>query len=499
MSSPATSSASTTTRCSSTSATSPKGSSRRTSCRFASRSIPSDEVSLGEEVDALVLTKEDQDGRLILSKKRARFEKAWRRIEAAAESGRAGRGRRDRGRQGRSDHRPRRARLPARVAGRHPPRPEPRRVHGPDDRVQGDRAQPLAQQRRAVPPRGARGAAQGGPRAHPRPAAARPGRGGHDLEHRRFRCFCRPRWDRRSDPYLRTFVVARQPSLRDPNDRRQGHGQGARHRSPAPADLPRASSRPRRTRGSGSSTPTTSATSSRARSPRWSRSARSSRSSTASRVWSTSPSSPSTTSRTRARSSSRATRYGSRSSRSTPSGGGCRCRSSGSRARCCRSGRSRRRSTARRGDLDNVPELGLSEDVFAGEDGAALAMPPSRSRRVRVDSIADGVEPASDVERRRRMSSVGVGCRASASVWKRPSRLSMRPSRMSRRPCRMWMRPSRLWSAVPDVEASRRMWRRRRRMWMRRRGLEPRGGMLEPDCDASESSRAGRIESQPEA
>src|SRR5436305_11188087 len=48
---------------------------------------PGDEVSLGEEVDALVLTKEDQDGRLVLSKKRARFEKAWRRIEAAAESG----------------------------------------------------------------------------------------------------------------------------------------------------------------------------------------------------------------------------------------------------------------------------------------------------------------------------------------------------------------------------------------------------------------------------
>ncbi|HEY7051851.1 MAG TPA: 30S ribosomal protein S1, partial [Mycobacterium sp.] len=34
-----------------------------------------------------VLTKEDQEGRLILSKKRARFEKAWRRIEEAAESG----------------------------------------------------------------------------------------------------------------------------------------------------------------------------------------------------------------------------------------------------------------------------------------------------------------------------------------------------------------------------------------------------------------------------
>ncbi len=48
---------------------------------------PSDEVEIGEEVDALVLTKEDQDGRLILSKKRARFERAWRKIEAAAESG----------------------------------------------------------------------------------------------------------------------------------------------------------------------------------------------------------------------------------------------------------------------------------------------------------------------------------------------------------------------------------------------------------------------------
>src|SRR5438067_4731331 len=48
---------------------------------------PSEEVHLGEEVDAIVLTKEDQEGRLIMSKKRARFEKAWRRIEAAADSG----------------------------------------------------------------------------------------------------------------------------------------------------------------------------------------------------------------------------------------------------------------------------------------------------------------------------------------------------------------------------------------------------------------------------
>jgi len=48
---------------------------------------PHDEVELGEEIDALVLTKEDSEGRLILSKKRARFEKAWRKIEVAADSG----------------------------------------------------------------------------------------------------------------------------------------------------------------------------------------------------------------------------------------------------------------------------------------------------------------------------------------------------------------------------------------------------------------------------
>jgi small subunit ribosomal protein S1 len=50
---------------------------------------PADEVSLGEEIDALVLTKEDAEGRLILSKKRARFELAWKKIEGAAESGEA--------------------------------------------------------------------------------------------------------------------------------------------------------------------------------------------------------------------------------------------------------------------------------------------------------------------------------------------------------------------------------------------------------------------------
>ncbi|MGH9206686.1 MAG: S1 RNA-binding domain-containing protein, partial [Acidimicrobiales bacterium] len=42
---------------------------------------PSEIVSLGEQVEALVLQKEDKEGRLILSKKRAQYERAWGAIE----------------------------------------------------------------------------------------------------------------------------------------------------------------------------------------------------------------------------------------------------------------------------------------------------------------------------------------------------------------------------------------------------------------------------------
>src|SRR5713226_7672069 len=54
---------------------------------------PADEVSLGDEIAALVMTKEDAEGRLILSKKRARFELAWKAIETAHEQGEAVNGR----------------------------------------------------------------------------------------------------------------------------------------------------------------------------------------------------------------------------------------------------------------------------------------------------------------------------------------------------------------------------------------------------------------------
>ncbi len=48
---------------------------------------PEEIVSIGDEVEALVLTKEDREGRLILSKKRAEYESAWRAVEEKFKAG----------------------------------------------------------------------------------------------------------------------------------------------------------------------------------------------------------------------------------------------------------------------------------------------------------------------------------------------------------------------------------------------------------------------------
>jgi small subunit ribosomal protein S1 len=47
---------------------------------------PADIVKLGEHIEALVLTKEDKEGRLVLSKKRAQYERAWGTIEQKKEN-----------------------------------------------------------------------------------------------------------------------------------------------------------------------------------------------------------------------------------------------------------------------------------------------------------------------------------------------------------------------------------------------------------------------------
>ena len=48
---------------------------------------PADIVNLGDTIEALVLQKEDKDGRLVLSKKRAEYERAWNRIEEKFNAG----------------------------------------------------------------------------------------------------------------------------------------------------------------------------------------------------------------------------------------------------------------------------------------------------------------------------------------------------------------------------------------------------------------------------
>ncbi|HEY3373824.1 MAG TPA: 30S ribosomal protein S1 [Candidatus Aquicultor sp.] len=48
---------------------------------------PHDIVKVGDHIEALVLQKEDKDGRLILSKKRADYEKSWERIDGISKSG----------------------------------------------------------------------------------------------------------------------------------------------------------------------------------------------------------------------------------------------------------------------------------------------------------------------------------------------------------------------------------------------------------------------------
>ncbi|HBH5716434.1 TPA: S1 RNA-binding domain-containing protein, partial [Enterococcus faecium] len=47
---------------------------------------PDEVVEVGDEVEALVLQKEDKEGRLILSKKRAQYERAWGSIEDIKEN-----------------------------------------------------------------------------------------------------------------------------------------------------------------------------------------------------------------------------------------------------------------------------------------------------------------------------------------------------------------------------------------------------------------------------
>ena len=116
---------------------------------------PSDIVELGEKIEALVLQKEDKDGRLILSKKRAEYERAWIRVEEKFKAGEVVTGEVIEVVKGGLilDIGP--ARLPAGIAGRPSSCQGSRHVPGHRDRSPRHRDGPQPQQRRAVPPRAA--------------------------------------------------------------------------------------------------------------------------------------------------------------------------------------------------------------------------------------------------------------------------------------------------------------------------------------------------------
>src|SRR5699024_696456 len=64
----------------------------QTECVIPSRELtitpvvdPGEIAEVGDEIEALVLQKEDKEGRLILSKKRAQYERAWGTIEQIKE------------------------------------------------------------------------------------------------------------------------------------------------------------------------------------------------------------------------------------------------------------------------------------------------------------------------------------------------------------------------------------------------------------------------------
>ena len=121
---------------------------------------PHEVVELGQHIEALVLQKEDADGRLILSAKRAAFERAWNRIEEAYNDQRTVEAVIEVVKGGLILDIGLRGFLPEPRG--HPARQEPGGFPRPEARVQGHRAEPEPQQRSAFQARGPRGGAQGG-------------------------------------------------------------------------------------------------------------------------------------------------------------------------------------------------------------------------------------------------------------------------------------------------------------------------------------------------
>ena len=211
---------------------------------------PADEVQLGDEIDALVMTKEDAEGRLILSKKRARFELAWKNIEGAAESGEPVDGTvievvkggliLDLGVRGF---------LPASLV-------DIRRVQNLDEFLgQKLRCKVIELNRSRNNVVLSRRAVLEDERKDMRQAILDRLSPGDIVEGTisnivDFGAFVDLEGHRRPDPHLRALLESRQPPVRGARDRAERQGQGARHRPRPPAHLARPQADAVRSRGS---------------------------------------------------------------------------------------------------------------------------------------------------------------------------------------------------------------------------------------------------------
>jgi predicted RNA-binding protein with RPS1 domain len=187
---------------------------------------PNEIVAVGDVVEALVMKKEDEEGRLVLSKKRAQYERAWGTIEQIYTERQDGAGHGHRGGQGWPHPRHRAARLPARLPGRDAACPRPPALRRRDARVQDHRARQEPQQRRALPPEVPRGDPVRVPQRVPDLAAeGRDPRRGRVL-HRQLRCVRGPRRCRRPGARLRAVLEAHRPPVRGRRGGRRGRGRG---------------------------------------------------------------------------------------------------------------------------------------------------------------------------------------------------------------------------------------------------------------------------------
>ena len=123
---------------------------------------------VGDEIEVLLDAVEDEGGAIVLSYRKAKRQKEWEDVIAKHKEGdvvcRPG----DAQDQGRSAGQHRRQRLPAGLAGGHPPAAGHRRLHRQDHRVQDPQDRRGAAQHRRQPPQAARGPARGDEEEAPR-------------------------------------------------------------------------------------------------------------------------------------------------------------------------------------------------------------------------------------------------------------------------------------------------------------------------------------------